>query len=165
MSVLSEPTYIIYLITNLVNGKVYVGQTRQKLEKRWSGHLSDSKREDQPLYRAMRKHGTENFSIESVVVVDSQEQADYQERIWILLFRAHVSQDGYVCTWGGDGRTGPSPEMRWKRINSRRKTLAKIQNVITSIDLIFPTARYSICTSKRNGLADKSRINLDVLPS
>jgi predicted GIY-YIG superfamily endonuclease len=29
----------IYLITNSVNGKVYVGQTTKTLQQRWAGHV------------------------------------------------------------------------------------------------------------------------------
>lgn len=116
--------YILYLITNLVNGKVYVGQTKQSLKSRWRGHLQDCRTDpDHPLYRAIRKYGQDSFSIEPIVFVDTKEEADYQERLWILLFRAHVSQNGYVCTWGGDGRNGISWETKKKRTQSFRKTL------------------------------------------
>lgn len=118
--------YTIYLITNTVNGKVYVGQTIRSLKSRWKGHLQDFRDgAEQPLYRAIRKYGQDKFSIETLLTVDTKEEARYQERLWILLLRAHVSQGGYVCTWGGDGRTGVNDETRFKRINSLRKTLAK----------------------------------------
>ncbi len=32
--------YQLYLVTNTVNGKRYVGQTIQRLSVRWSGHVS-----------------------------------------------------------------------------------------------------------------------------
>ena len=57
----------IYCITNIVNGKQYVGLSKDCL-KRWSDHYSKaytSKKEDdlrKPLYLAMRKYGRENFS-------------------------------------------------------------------------------------------------------
>lgn len=118
--------FTIYLITNKLNGKVYVGQTGRSIAERWLEHASYARRDkDFPLYRAMRKYGKENFICEEILQVEGKEKADYQERLWIILLRAHVSQDGYVCTWGGDGRIGPSPETRWKRRNSLRETLEK----------------------------------------
>lgn len=49
----------IYLITNNINKKKYVGKTTQSIEKRWQEHISESKREKReirPLYRAIRKY-------------------------------------------------------------------------------------------------------------
>ena len=56
----------IYLITNNINGKKYVGKTELSIKKRWKQHIKDSKREKceiRPLYRAIRKYGQNNFSI------------------------------------------------------------------------------------------------------
>ena len=50
----------IYLITNLLNNKKYIGKTTQSIEERWQEHIYDSKRkkcETRPLYRAIRKYG------------------------------------------------------------------------------------------------------------
>ena len=53
----------IYKITNLVNGKSYVGQTIRTIEERWKQHIKDSKgnKDDFYLHRAIRKYGKENF--------------------------------------------------------------------------------------------------------
>ena len=53
----------IYLITNNINGKRYVGQTIQKISWRWTQHLKASKISNRPLYRAIRKYGSENFNV------------------------------------------------------------------------------------------------------
>ena len=57
----------IYVITNLINQKQYVGKTSYSIEKRWKEHCYDSKKNDvnkhRPLYNAMQKYGIENFSI------------------------------------------------------------------------------------------------------
>ena len=48
----------IYKITNLINGKIYIGKTLDTIEKRWKDHKSDSVRprcEKRPLYSAMNK--------------------------------------------------------------------------------------------------------------
>lgn len=100
-----------------------MGQTRQKLSKRWGQHKGASKKVEQPLYFAIRKHSLENFTCGSILQVETQAEADYQERMWIILLRAHVSQDGYVCSWGGDGRIGLCPESRWKKLHTRARTL------------------------------------------
>ena len=60
---------LIYIITNLINNKVYIGQTIQTLEKRWQGHCrkSCSKNEaDMQIKRAIYKYGKENFTIKVI---------------------------------------------------------------------------------------------------
>ena len=55
----------IYLITNNVNGKKYVGQSRN-LIKRWNQHKTES-RKDMPrmiVDKAIKKYGIDNFSFE-----------------------------------------------------------------------------------------------------
>lgn len=57
----------IYKITNNVNNHFYIGQTRQTIEKRFADHTKESSLErygKYGLYKAMRKYGVENFSIE-----------------------------------------------------------------------------------------------------
>ena len=53
----------IYLITNKINGKQYIGQTVKTVQKRWSRHLADSKNFDFYFYKAIRKYGKENFKV------------------------------------------------------------------------------------------------------
>jgi group I intron endonuclease len=51
----------IYKIENLVNGKIYIGQSVD-IEARWAAHRSTSLKSQQPLYRAIRKYGLDNFA-------------------------------------------------------------------------------------------------------
>lgn len=59
----------IYVITNDVNGKQYVGKTNKSISKRFKEHISDSKKErceKRPLYSAMNKYGVEHFHAEQL---------------------------------------------------------------------------------------------------
>ena len=71
----------IYLITNKLDGKKYVGQALD-IEKRWKRHISDSKKYDYVIYRAMRKYGIENFSFE-VLEECPVDKLDEREIFWI----------------------------------------------------------------------------------
>ena len=54
----------IYKIENLINGKVYIGQSNN-IERRFSQHQSSYEQKrflDKPLYKAFAKYGIENFS-------------------------------------------------------------------------------------------------------
>lgn len=55
---------IIYKITNIANGRVYIGQTVMSLARRWSQHSTSKK--NSPLYNAFRHYGPENFTIETI---------------------------------------------------------------------------------------------------
>lgn len=92
----------IYKITNKINDKVYIGKTIKTIEKRYSEHLYDSKNKDTYLHRAMRKHGKENFYIETIEEVSNEELND-RERYWISFYKSNYSKNGYNCTSGGDG--------------------------------------------------------------
>ena len=91
----------IYKITNLLNGKIYIGQTSRTVEARWKEHQKDSTRrtfEQRPLYRAINKYGVENFSIETIEETDSPNE---RERFWIEYYGSY--KNGYNATIGGDG--------------------------------------------------------------
>lgn len=71
----------IYVITNKINGKQYVGKTNNSIEDRFKEHCRDSKKErceKRPLYNAMNKYGVENFSI-SVLEECSAEESSQKE--------------------------------------------------------------------------------------
>ena len=92
----------IYLITNKINNKKYVGKTEYDINKRWREHISDSRKEKleiRPLYRAIRKYGSENFSIKEI---ERTKYGDERERYWIKIFNTY--KNGYNATLGGDGK-------------------------------------------------------------
>ncbi len=111
---------IIYLITNLVNGKVYVGQTTRSLEVRWKGHCSGATRGwNYPICKAIRKYGPESFSIKNLATCETQEWSDYLEKVWILLYDSRNRTKGYNVRSGGD--TSPMAESTRKQLSELSK--------------------------------------------
>ena len=57
---------IIYVVTNLVNGELYVGRTSTTLHLRWLGHCAAArrKRSRSALHKAIREYGEMNFRVE-----------------------------------------------------------------------------------------------------
>ena len=93
----------IYLITNKINNKKYVGKTTKSIKERWEEHLKDSKKEKceiRPLYRAIRKYGIENFTIEEIEKCNIISLSE-KEQYWIKYYNTY--EDGYNATLGGDG--------------------------------------------------------------
>ena len=66
----------IYLITNLINNKQYVGQTRRDLNKRFIQHANKGKHSynDSFISSSINKHGRENFKVEVLMSFNSIDQ-------------------------------------------------------------------------------------------
>jgi group I intron endonuclease len=97
----------IYKITNLVNNKVYIGQTKYTAEWRWQTHLRDafdSKSENYNviLHRAIRKYGIEKFQVEEIEQCTTQYLSE-KERYWISYYDSFNKEKGYNMTLGGEG--------------------------------------------------------------
>jgi group I intron endonuclease len=104
---------LIYLITNKINDKKYIGQTRTSINKRWSKHKTDSKFVDRPLYRAIRKYGIENFTISIIESVD-ESVVDDRETYWIDYYKSSVLDYGYNLESGGNKYKVVSAETKIK---------------------------------------------------
>lgn len=90
----------VYLIKNLVNSKVYVGQTKN-LAVRKSGHLRAAKCGNvRPLYASIRKHGESNFTFE-VLEECADETINEREQHWVVQFDSFNPEKGYNLTNGG----------------------------------------------------------------
>lgn len=85
--------WIIYIVVNNRNFKVYVGQTKQLLRDRWIGHKSNGK----ALYSAIKKYGESSFSIQVLDLAFSQEEANAKEEFYIKKHRATTTKLGYNC--------------------------------------------------------------------
>lgn len=88
----------IYKITNKVNGKCYIGQTRYTVEFRWRQHKNS--KDDLVLHRAFRKYGIENFLFETIEECNVDK---LNEREMYYIAEYNSFKDGYNMTVGGDG--------------------------------------------------------------
>ena len=89
----------IYKITNLVNNKVYIGQTIHP-DKRWWEHCACARRGDDnyPIHLAIKKYGLENFRME---IIEWTEDYDNKE-IYYIKFYNSLSPNGYNIAKGGN---------------------------------------------------------------
>lgn len=91
----------VYLIVNLINGKMYVGQTIQTLSVRFNKHCYA----DSLLGRAIRKYGKENFRYGVLKTCTSKLEMDEWEKFFISFIRCKAP-NGYNLTDGGGGTFG-----------------------------------------------------------
>ena len=109
--------YYIYRITNLINGKTYIGQHKYKdLNDDYMGS-------GKHLKRAQKKYGIENFRKEILIFnVSKKEHIDLLEKTFISSEREKVGPENcYNITDGGEGRSGPMSEEAKKKISEARK--------------------------------------------
>lgn len=84
----------IYVITNLINGKVYVGQTKDP-NCRKRGHWYAAKKGFKThLYDSMRYHGVDNFEF-CVIEECEPGSSDDRERFWIAHYDSTNHSNGY----------------------------------------------------------------------
>jgi group I intron endonuclease len=86
----------IYTITNLINNKIYIGESKNVLD-RLSGHktlLKQNKHENIYLQRAWNKYGIENFKFE-LLEECNEEFRKSTENYWCNLLNTHNSKYGY----------------------------------------------------------------------
>ena len=83
----------IYKITNIENGKVYIGQTKQAFKERWRTHLKRGVKAEpgtqNKLYAAMWQEGAENFTFEVLAECDTTELTK-KEKEYISFFHANT---------------------------------------------------------------------------
>ena len=116
----------VYKITNMVNGKVYIGQAKD-IEKRWKAHENthtnkNSDEYEQVLYRAMRKYGFKNFSFE-ILMLCEEDLLNLMEIYYIQQYNSYIhfeNSNGYNMTLGGDGVKGYVYSKKEKESRSKR---------------------------------------------
>jgi len=94
-------TGVIYIITNTINNKLYIGQTVQVLKKRIQSHFRTQKGKNPTMLKnAIDKYGKENFKWEVLCECPVQD-LDTQEKYWIKYFNS-FGKNGYNMNEGGN---------------------------------------------------------------
>lgn len=99
----------IYKITNTINGKIYIGQTKNTFHRRYDSklHWWKSKNINDYLKRSINKYGHENFSVEILhEKVESFDKLDELEIQYIKEFDC-LFPNGYNFASGGQKRNMP----------------------------------------------------------
>lgn len=106
---------VVYLVTNAVTGKLYVGITTRQIKARWNQHVRDAGRPKCHFHRAIAKYGRDAFRLEIIERCDDQASLEAAERHWIGQLEC-MSPAGYNLTTGGGSGRRHSPETIAKTI-------------------------------------------------
>lgn len=95
----------IYKITNIINNKKYIGQSRN-IEKRIAKHKRtpfnpNSQEYNNVLYQDIRKYGLENFTFEILEECEIT-KLNNREIYWIDYYKSCNPEKGYNLSSGGD---------------------------------------------------------------
>lgn len=107
-------TYELYLVTNKINGKRYVGQTLTRIgyQTRWQdGHVSEALSHQihhlGVFHAAIKSYGVDNFEVKRILKNIPEDQIDFLETLWIeKLNTFYITGHGYNMTKGGQGVHG-----------------------------------------------------------
>lgn len=93
---------IIYMATNLINNKKYIGKTERTLEVRKKEHLKRTN-EASYFHRSLKKYGADNFKWEIIEECDVS-IVNEREKYWIDFYQTYIDKSkGYNETPGGEG--------------------------------------------------------------
>jgi len=107
---------VIYKITNLINGKIYIGQdSKNNPEYLGSGAI---------IKRAIKKYGKENFKKEIIDWSNNKNDLNNKEIFWIKEYNSTNHSIGYNITESGGGCLGCKPN---------EETLIKMRNNNTGV--------------------------------
>lgn len=105
----------IYKITNLINNKIYVGQTKKSIYIRFNEHKKNAQDfidgvkdfSSSRLYCAMKHYGIEKFVISQIEECQTDE-LNTREKYWINYYNSTNKDVGYnICKGGQCGPGGP----------------------------------------------------------
>ena len=94
---------IIYKVTNIIDDKIYIGQTTQYLYERRHQHLRPSNQSHSHFNYALRKYGEHFFEWEIIDYAKTPEKLDEKEKYWVKFYKTIDQEKGYNLTEGGQG--------------------------------------------------------------
>lgn len=144
----------IYSITNLKNGKMYIGMSSQ-LRKRKYTHfwsLREGHHCNAHLQNSYNKHGEHNFIFN--IIEECQEEILSTREVYYIE-KYNSVESGYNLTYGGEGTIGYkfTDEQKEKISNSKlgiKKTKEQLKRHSKAMKKLWECPEYRVKMSKRN---------------
>lgn len=146
----------IYKITNLANGKVYIGQSVRGVKERFHRHIQDalSERLDTHFARAIRLYGPDNFTVEVIDSADTQDELNQKEQYWIREYdsiKHGYNETDAIYKCGGNTYMSKTPLQMFNISDKIRETKlgalnphsrkVKCRSEVTGEELVFDTMK------------------------
>lgn len=149
----------IYSIINKVNGKIYIGQSKD-IDNRWFQHKNSLKKNmhrNKHLQNAYNKYGEDVFEFNIIEEVENEFELNIKEKEYIKSHKSNNYLYGYNLTDGGEG-CSLNQEVKDKiSINSRGK------NSNLTIDEVRHIKMAMYCLMDRKEICDIFNTNQKVL--
>lgn len=143
---------VIYKITNLVNGKIYIGQTTRTFNQRYTGRgegverlynmydKDSTKVKNEHLFSSIQKYGSNNFKVEIIKECKTEDELNYYEKYYIELFDSANYKKGYNIQLGGDNKKW-STKRRLEKMKMKKEQIEyfieKIEQKIFTKEEVF----------------------------
>ena len=124
--IVEEKKYVLYIHTNKINNKKYVGITSQDPSRRW-GSKGQKYIECPYFWSAIQKYGWENFDHEIVCENQTREEACEMEISIIEKLNTCNPEYGYNLSAGG---TSPDPELSrkvWQNESTKQHIIQRMR--------------------------------------
>ena len=115
---MEERTFCVYMHTNKINGKKYIGQTCKTPSKRW-GLNGEKYRTCPHFYNAIHKYGWDNFEHEILFENLTVDEANEKEKELIEFYKSADDKFGYNIRFGG--KNAEMPESIKKKIGDANR--------------------------------------------
>lgn len=126
----------IYAYENMINGKMYVGQTVNIIAR--DNQHSNYGDNTMPIDLAIKKYGRNNFSLFIIKIVDTYIEANQEEIYWINILRESIGKiNVYNISNGGDGA------MIGRKHSQKSKNKMSIKKIGTNIGTNNPNSKFS----------------------
>lgn len=151
----------IYSITNIINNKIYIGQSVE-IEQRWKRHkreLNQNKHINEYLQRSWNKYGEDLFVFEIIEKCDVNELDD-KERFWIKYHKSNNYIYGYNLDDGGRVGKKVNKDIVIKQVRYRKYAVGEdVKNsCLSNIDVFNIKEMIYISNLTINEVADKFNV-------
>ncbi|NEQ41508.1 MAG: GIY-YIG nuclease family protein [Okeania sp. SIO3I5] len=151
---------LIYLITNKVTDKKYVGLTVQKLERRWEYHVQQARanyiKSGESLHTALREYGEDAFEIKAIDKGTTKKDLEVKERKWIEELNTLVPYGYNISKGGVSGGSHKKPttidNICFESVKKAAEYLAKSRNIsIAAAEKRIHTGRVDVKKTAKPG--------------
>lgn len=132
---------VVYKITNTINNKIYIGQTVQKINRRFLQHCEKRK---SIISKAINKYGKQNFKVDILFIANCIEELNSKEQQFISKNNCIVPF-GYNITSGGNN-------FRHNQQTKRKLSLCKKNKPCKAQSIAMQGKKQSLETRQKKAL-------------